>query len=358
MLFIYNILLFIENNVIYWVYVKNMSRGENMFKLKKMSALLLIGALLLVVPTSASAANVYGVVSNKWHTSSTINDAVMIDETTILATNSSDIAVLSTDMGGQTVSNSKNKPSFPSHGMVKTPDDNIFIAGSLGKWKVVNSYGEQYSEGQLADKRTPTFVKTLSNDTILLVYPKGYYTILDGYNPQSTIRTGKWPNSWDINDTIELDSKNLLMVGDQGKYQVLSPENGNVLSFDDWGSTKHDIFSIDKLSDGRILAVGEGSKYGLFDKTGKEIDNAELTDQDNKSYTWKKVIALKDNHALVIGSTGQMLLVHVDASNKISVKAKTKIDGYSSNGTVIKVNPNQIFITLSSGKYMVYQADL
>lgn len=66
------------------------------------------------------------------------------------------------------------------------------------------------------------------------------------------------------------------------------------------------------------------------------------------------MVALKDKHAIVISSTGQMLLVQIDGNNKISVKAKTKLNNYTSNGTVAKIKDNQVFVTLASGRYMVY----
>ncbi|PGK38381.1 hypothetical protein CN907_14850 [Bacillus anthracis] len=326
-----------------------------MIKLKKLSTLLLASALL-ILPTSASAANLYGVVSNKWDGSGTIQDAVGLDGDTIFVGNSSNLAVLSTESGGSMVSYKKNKPSFPVKGMVKTSDGNIFIAGTLGKWKVVDSSGDLVKQGQLSDKRNPRFVKQLSDGRILLVYDKGYYTILDG-DSHGVTRTGKWPNDWNINDSIELCEHQILMVGDKGKYQVMLLGNGNVINSGDWGSIKHDIMSIDKLSDGTMLAVGEGSKFTLF-KDGNKIDSAELTDQENRNYKWNKVVALKDKHAIVISSTGQMLLVQVDGNNKISVKAKTKLNNYTSNGTAVKIKDNQVFITLSNGRYMVYQADL
>ncbi|HDX9580267.1 TPA: hypothetical protein ROX88_003898 [Bacillus pseudomycoides] len=326
-----------------------------MIKLKKLSTVLFASALL-ILPTTASAANLYGVVSNKWDGRGTIEDAVGLDGDTIFVGNSSDLAVLSTESGGSMVSHEKNKPSFPTKGMVKTSDGNIFIAGTQGKWKVVDSSASLVEQGQLSDKRNPRFVKLLPDGKILLVYDKGYYTILDG-DSHGVTRTGKWPNDWNINDSIELCKSQILMVGDKGNYQIMSLENGNVINSGDWGSTKHDIMSIDKLSDGTMLAVGEGSKFALF-KDGKKIDSAELTDQEYKNYKWNKVVALKDKHAIVISSTGQMLLVQVDGNNKISVKAKTKLNNYTSNGTAVKIKENQVFVTLANGNYMVYQADL
>jgi hypothetical protein len=53
-----------------------------------------------------------------------------------------------------------------------------------------------------------------------------------------------------------------------------------------------------------------------------------------------------------------MLLVQVDANNKISVRAKTKLTNYTSSGTVVKIKENQVFVSLANGRYMVYQADL
>lgn len=333
------------------------NRGGNMIKRKKLSALLIVSALLLL-PTSASAANLYGIVSNKWNGSGTIQDAVSLDENTIFVGNSSDLAVISTESGGSIISQEKNKPSFPTKGMVKTSDGNIFIAGTLGKWKTVDSSAVPLNQKQLLDKRNPRFVKLLLDGRILLVHDKGYYTILDGES-YDVSRTGKWPNDWNINDTVELGEGKILMIGDKGKYQIMSLENGNVINFGDWGSIKHDIMSIDKLSDGTMLAVGEGSKFALFNKDGNKIDSAEVTDQENKSYKWNKVIALKDKHALVISSTGLMLLVQVDGNNKISVKAKTKINNYTSNSTAVRIEENnQVFVTLANGRYMVYQADL
>ncbi|PFJ17694.1 hypothetical protein COD67_14695 [Bacillus cereus] len=326
-----------------------------MVKIKKITALLLASALL-ILPTSASAANVYGVVSNKWEaSSSTIQNAVLTDEGHILAEASNDFALLST-VNGETMSKGKNKPMFPTKGMVKMTDGTIFIAGQSGKWKVVDPYGDEISQGKLADPRTPRFVKQLSNENILLVHNSGYYTILN--SSQELLRTGKWPNTWHINDTVELANGNLLMVGDQGKYQVMSQQDGKVVNSGDWGSSKHHIYSIDKLSDNRMLAVGAGSKFILFDKTGKKIDNAELSDQENKNYKWDKVVGLENQHALVISSTGVILLVQVDDKNHISVKAKTKISNYSSNGSVFKIADNQVFVTLTSGRFIIYQVDL
>ncbi|OFD11291.1 hypothetical protein [Bacillus wiedmannii] len=327
-----------------------------MIKLKKLSTLLLASALL-ILPTSASAANLYGVVSNKWDGIGTIQEAVGIDGDTIFVGNSTDLAVLSTESGGSMVSHEKNKPSFPTKGIVKTSDGNFFIAGTSGKWKVVDSSAGLVEQGQLSDKRNPRFVKQLSDGRLLLVYDKGYYAILDG-DSYGVTRTGKWPNDWNINDSIQLCEDQILMVGDKGKYQVMSLANGNVINFGDWGSTKHDITSIDRLSDGTIIAVGEGAKFALFNKEGKKIESSELTDQEGKNYKWNKVVALKDKHAIVISSTGQMLLVQIDGNNKISVKAKTKLNNYTSNGTVVKIKENQVFVTLASGRYMVYQADL
>ncbi|ANV74496.1 hypothetical protein PDQ36_24240 [Bacillus cereus] len=327
-----------------------------MVKLKKLTISLILGALFLL-PTSASAANVYGVVSNKWEGSGTIEGAVSLGGNTVFVGNSTDLAVLSMESGGSVVSHEKNKPYFPTKGMVKTSDGNIFIAGTLGKWKIVDSSAGLIEQRQLSDKLSPRFIKLLLDGRILLVYDKGYYTILDGDSYHVT-RTGKWPNDWNINDTIELSKDKILMMGEKGKYQVMSLENGNIIDFGDWGSTKHDIMSIDKLDDGTILAVGEGSKIALFDKDGKKIDSAELTDEENKNYKWNKIIALKDKHALVISSTGQMLLVQVDANNKISVRAKTKLTNYTSSGTVVKIKENQVFVSLANGRYMVYQADL
>ncbi|MDD0821102.1 hypothetical protein [Bacillus cereus] len=327
-----------------------------MIKLKKLSTLLLASALL-ILPTSASAANLYGVVSNKWDGNGTIQEAVDIDGDTIFVGNSTDLAVLSTESGGSIVSHEKNKPSFPTKGIVKTSDGNFFIAGTLGKWKVVDSSAGLVEQGQLSDKRNPRFVKKLLDGRLLLVYDKGYYAILDG-DSYGVTRTGKWPNDWNINDSIQLCGHLILMVGDKGKYQVMSLTNGNVINFGDWGSTKHDITSIDRLSDGTIIAVGEGAKFALFNKEGEKIESSELTDQESKNYKWNKVVALKDKHAIVISSTGQMLLVQIDGNNKISVKAKTKLNNYTSNGAVVKIKENQVFVTLASGRYMVYQADL
>ena len=89
-----------------------------MIKFKKLSTLLLVSALLML-PTSASAANLYGVVSNKWDGNGTIQEAVDIDGDTIFVGNSTDLAVLSTESGGSMVSHEKNKPSFPTKGIVK-----------------------------------------------------------------------------------------------------------------------------------------------------------------------------------------------------------------------------------------------
>lgn len=322
----------------------------------KLTISLILGALFLL-PTSASAANVYGVVSNKWEGSGTIEGAVSLGGNTVFVGNSTDLAVLSMESGGSVVSHEKNKPYFPTKGMVKTSDGNIFIAGTLGKWKIVDSSAGLIEQRQLSDKLSPRFIKLLLDGRILLVYDKGYYTILDGDSYHVT-RTGKWPNDWNINDSIQLCGHLILMVGDKGRYQVMSLTNGNVINFGDWGSTKHDITSIDRLSDGTIIAVGEGAKFALFNKEGEKIESSELTDQESKNYKWNKVVALKDKHAIVISSTGQMLLVQIDGNNKISVKAKTKLNNYTSNGTVVKIKDNQVFVTLASGRYMVYQADL
>ncbi|PEB51123.1 hypothetical protein CON65_18070 [Bacillus pseudomycoides] len=325
-----------------------------MIKMKKITASLLASALL-ILPTCASAANLNGVVANKWEANGTIQNAVLTDEGHILAENSYDFALLSTD-NGETLSKGRNRPSFPTKGMVKMADGNIFIAGSQGKWKVVDSYGDEISQGKLSDSRNTRFVKQLSNENILLVQDSGYYTILN--SSQELLRTGKWQNTWHINDSVELPNGNLLMVGDQGKYQVMSQKDGKIVDSGDWGATKHHIVSIDKLSDNRMLAVGAGSKFILFDKTGKKIDSAELSDQESKNYKWDKVVGLDNQHALVISSTGLILLVHVDDKNHISIKAKTKISNYSSNGSVFKVANNQVFVTLSSGRFIIYQADL
>jgi hypothetical protein len=60
---------------------------------------LILGALFLL-PTSASAANVYGVVSNKWEGSGTIEGAVSLGGNTVFVGNSTDLAVLSMESGG------------------------------------------------------------------------------------------------------------------------------------------------------------------------------------------------------------------------------------------------------------------
>jgi hypothetical protein len=332
-----------------------------MMKMKKVSSLLLAGALFLA-PTSASAANLYSVMNNKWEAgSSSIQNAVLTIDNEIFATGSSRYARLNIT-NGLTLEHGKNK-AFTTKDMIRLSDGNIFVAGTLGKWKLLDSMGAESIEGKLVDPRTPRFVKQLSNGNILLVHDKGYYTTLDSTTlaPEGNeyvLRTGKWQNDWHINDSIELDDKNLLMVGDKGNYQLMTPADGQVVTAGDWGSAKDDIHSIDRLSDGRMIAVGEGSKFVLFDKSGKELDNAELLDSAKKSYTWDKVIALKNQHALFISTTGVMILVHVDNNNQISIKTTAKINNFSPNGSEFKIDDNKVFVTLTSGRFMVYQADL
>lgn len=86
-------------------------RGGKMVKLKKLTISLILGTLFLL-PTSASAANVYGVVSNKWEGSGTIEAAVSLGGDTIFVGNSSDLAVLSMESGGSVVSHEKKQTLF------------------------------------------------------------------------------------------------------------------------------------------------------------------------------------------------------------------------------------------------------
>ncbi|PRT38240.1 hypothetical protein [Bacillus wiedmannii] len=330
-----------------------------MINIKKLTSSLLVSALF-VIPTSASAASVYGVVSNKWDAnSSTIQNAVQINEGKIYAVSSNDYAFLNTE-NGQTDSKGKVSPSFTTKGMVKIDNDRIFIAGMQGKWKVVGSNGRDLETGKLSDPRTPRFVKKLSNGQILLVHNDGYYTLLDSTSKVKVARTGKWQNNWNINDTVEFTNGKLLMVGDKGNYQVMSTNDGKVIESGDWGFPKHGIHSIDKLSDGKILAVGEGSNVILFDKDGKKIDDSGsvLSDKHNKKYKWDKVVALERQHALLISSSGDIMLVHVDDANNISIQAQTKINNYASSKSVFKVQEDRVFVTLTAGRFIIFQIDL
>ncbi|MEK4860050.1 hypothetical protein [Bacillus sp. CH_70] len=105
-----------------------------MINIKKLASSLLVSALF-VVPTSASAASVYGVVTNKWDAnSSTIQNAVLINDNKIYAVSSNDYAFLSTE-NGQTDSNTKGKvsPSFPTKGMVKIIEFSLLVCKENGK---------------------------------------------------------------------------------------------------------------------------------------------------------------------------------------------------------------------------------
>ncbi|MFE6708189.1 hypothetical protein ACFVEL_25125 [Bacillus thuringiensis] len=332
-----------------------------MINIKKLASSLLVSALF-IIPTSASAAGVYGVVTNKWDAnSSTIQNAVLINDNKIYAVSSNDYAFLSTE-NGQTEPNTKGKvsPSFPTKGMVKIDNNRIFIAGMQGKWKVVGTNGKDVEKGKLSDPRTPRFVKKLLNGKILLVHNDGYYTLLDTTSKVKVARTGKWQNNWNINDTVEFTNGKLLMVGDKGNYQVMSTNDGKVIESGDWGFPKHGIQSIDQLTDGKMLAVGEGSNIILFDKDGKKIDDSGtvLSDKPNKKYKWDKVVALEEQHALVISSSGDILLVHVDDTNNISIKAQTKINNYAPDKSIFKVKNDRVFVTLTGGRFIIFQIDL
>ncbi|MEM5605459.1 hypothetical protein AAHB51_17815 [Bacillus cereus] len=52
------------------------------------------------------------------------------------------------------------------------------------------------------------------------------------------------------------------------------------------------------------------------------------------------------------------MLVHVDDANNISIQAQTKINNYASSKSVFKVQEDRVFVTLTAGRFIIFQIDL
>ncbi|GED61428.1 hypothetical protein ABER61_27950 [Brevibacillus formosus] len=307
---------------------------------KKNVAKFLVCAFLLSIPFEASAATITSVAGGKWeHVNKSINCAEITANGNIIAAGTDGRYVILDANTGQAYTTAMyTQPAMSIHDMKTLEDGNILLVGNVGKWILATSSGDEITRGQLARAEYITGVTQLKNGNIVMVQQTGYYTIMN--SSLSIIRSGTWVHGNGLNSI----------------YDVEELENGKLIS--SGGEKSYTIKDVTRLSNDKILAVGTGGRYLLFDKEGKFIKEGLIDSTTSK--IWTTVEAVADNYAVVLDEGGSSTsLIKIENNNNIKVVSKMGLK-FTTSGfgkRSVRVADNKVFVGSNSGTFEILEID-